>query len=139
MRRYLEWDCVADTVIEYERHGECKQCGACCRAHIQWEQSNRFATLSKAGGRDMGAMSGIWQEVYCGRWRHFFQMLRIRPEQHTCHMLTDEGLCEGHDDVDRQWICKEWPFSPRQVMAFPGCGYSFTEIQRGRISEMGDT
>jgi len=133
-RRYFEWDYVADTVIEWERHGSCKQCGACCRSGIEFIVHRPYKRDCRSGGRE-ARESGIWQEVHMGRWRYFFSVTRIDPAHDgQCCELTEDNLCAMH--TDKCFLCREWPFSPRCVAPFPECGYSFTEVQRGRISEL---
>lgn len=133
MRRYLEWDYAADTVTEYERHGECTKCGACCEARIEFTIHRPYKRDTRSGGRETNSR-GIWQEVNTGRWRYFFRMERADPNHDTrCSELTDDNLCAMHED--KCFLCREWPFSPRCTAPFPECGYGFTEIQRGRISE----
>jgi len=138
MKRYLEWDYVADTVIEYKRHGECNKCGGCCRTRVTYEIETPFKSERKAGGHNTDH-TGIWQEVYQGRWRHFFKTIKVNMAGPGCgdfgsDGLGDDGLCSHYGE--RSWICREWPFSPRCVAPFPECGYSFTEVRRRRISEM---
>lgn len=136
IRRYLEWDYVANTVTEWEREGECKQCGACCRCRVTFKVEKPYGRDNdkrKAGGHRT-SHEGIWQEVNTGRWRHFFQLLGIDLTESGCGHEED-GVCDCHDDPDRPWICAEWPFSPRSIIAFPDCGYSFKEISYSWIEE----
>ena len=133
-RRYFEWDHVADTVIEWRREGSCKRCGACCRSGIEFIVHHPYKRDSRSGGRSDDG-KGIWQEVNIGRWRYLFSVQKIDPNHSTqCGELTDDKLCAMH--ADKCFLCWEWPFSPRCVAPFPECGYSFTEVQRGRISEL---
>ena len=132
--RYYEWDFVANEVVKWERHGECKKCGACCKSKVQFGFQKPFQT-TKAGGHTTDEI-GIWTEVDMGRWRHFFKMQAIQLDGPGCPTLTDDNLCDGHEDDERAWICKKWPFSPRCVAAFPDCGYSFKEAERWRMDEI---
>lgn len=134
MRRYFEWDYVADTVVEYTRHGNCKGCGLCCEARITFTAIRPYKRSLKGGGRASGS-DGIWQEVNTGRWRYFVKILSIDiGHNKACGELQDDRMCAMHDD--KSFLCREWPFSPRCIAPFPGCGYSFTEVQQGRISEL---
>ena len=134
MRRYLEWDYVADTVTEYKRDGKCERCGACCGATITFTAIHPYKRSLRGGGRVSGR-EGIWQEVNTGRWRYFVRVLKIEIDlPKTCGELSEDKLCTMHKD--KCFLCKEWPFSPRCIAPFPECGYSFTEIQRGRISKL---
>ncbi len=135
-RRYFEWDYVANTVIEWERHGTCNRCGVCCEASVTYEIQSPYKRSMRYGGRETDH-KGIWQEVHTGRWRYFFKVVRVDVNSPTvCGELTDDKLCAMH--ADKCFLCQEWPFSPRCVAPFPECGYSFTEVQRGRISELED-
>jgi len=89
----------------------------------------------KAGGHLTNG-EGIWQEVKIGRWRHFFRLIKINLDELGCNDCDDDtGLCGIYGNDIRSWICNEWPFSPRCIVPFPECGYSFEEIGRWNISE----
>ena len=135
-RRYVVWDYVANWAIEYKRLGECNRCGDCCVAHVGFTTQKPYSAGRKAGGHKT-SNEGAWQEVNTGRWRHFYQLLSIVPNEGSkCpDKFTEDRLCAGHEDEERPWICKEWPFSPRCVEAFDECSYSFEEIGRWRIGK----
>jgi len=135
-RRYVVWDYVADWAVEYKRVGECNRCGDCCEAHIGFKTEMPYQAGRKAGGHGTN-QEGIWQEVNTGRWRHFYQLLFIRPgEGSKCpNNFTKDRLCATHEDVQRPWICREWPFSPRCIEPFERCSHSFEETGRWRIGE----
>lgn len=122
-KHYYKWDEEEQICIGYIRHGECKQCGACCRAHIACLTPNEL-TLWK----------GIWCEVALGNERIFFKTTEIVLESDHCKGLDKDNLCEDHGE--NKAFCAEWPFNPTDLEHFPDCGYSFEEDGKWTYEEI---
>ena len=131
MTRYYEWDYNSMEVTEFKRKGKCLQCGQCCRARITFTFTKpaRSGRACDGGGETNG--EGIWQEVNRGRWRYFWKLGKIEPGTITCEALTEEGLCEAHNE--KSHLCAWWPMSPRCIADFAGCGYSFEEVNHWKF------
>ena len=118
--RYLGWDYESHEVIEYERRGECNECGDCCRATI---------TLRGKNG-DITDHEGTWSEVTRDNFkdRFFLRMLWVEQLNEPCCQLRDNKCAIQDLKQSQQRICAEWPTHPSQVEPFPNCSYSFVEI-----------
>ncbi len=138
--RFLKWDFDTDTVIEYERQGECNLCGQCCMALIvyKWagKLSSRFAPMGNTTDE-----KGIWSEFMQGRIRRYIRLLRVsRKGNHVCPSYEFSG-CVYHAEKSTRMrgklaLCAAWPVIPEHVAAFKECSYSFVEIGRWKISEL---
>lgn len=131
MTRYLAWDFDAGEAVEFERKGECNQCGECCRVLIRFQ----WCDTTGDGGRNGGNATdgkGVWEEIETPAGRRFFRLQEIQPGGGGCPQLLG-NQCQEHDASDRAMCCTEWPWHPDQVKAFPGCSYTFEEINRWRF------
>ncbi len=136
MRHYREWDYDRGVVTEYERSGECVQCGACCRAHIQFGAMKPYRSRNAKNGGPWTDERDVWQELDLGRWNYFFRIHTIEPDKaEVCGSLQEDGLCKWHDDPDRPLICREWPITPSNIALFPECGWSFRELSQRPIEK----
>lgn len=139
MTRYFEFDFDSQTVIEYERHGLCNQCGACCIAVVTFQitqaMREKFSGWDARNGGDRPGDSGRWQAVLIdGRWR-FWKLLGVENKglEFKCGMLTDDKRCKIH--TGKTLLSREWPMSPAHVTPFDECSYSFTEKARMSLDE----
>ncbi len=121
-------------VITYERHGECNQCGDCCKTSIALgELQQGYSDGSRTP--KMG-LPGINQE---GDWgtlageHNFFQLIDTGKAK-TCSMYCEKdgkGACIIQDVKEyEQMCCIVFPQVPSQLDTFPNCSYSFTEVGR---------
>lgn len=131
---YREWDYNSMRVTEYKRSGECKACGACCRAHVSFSHTTppRAGDPYKGGSTTYG--KGVWQEVDMGRWSYFYE-ITVDSEEKVCGCLSDKNLCNYHEDPDRSMICRVWPIGPTCIAQFPLCGWSFECIGQWEFAQ----
>lgn len=132
--RYFEWDYELNLVKEYKRKGKCKKCGSCCRAKIVFQSIGHSYRGDKRNGSKVTNGIGLWQEVNKGKWRYFYKIISIHPNQKTCQDLNNDNNCQVYENKAN--ICKDWPFSPICINQFPNCGYYFNEINEWKINEL---
>lgn len=135
--RYYKFDFDQGVVIEYERQGECCECGACCNTVIKWQGTNGGPKGIKewnGGNGDLAIFrEGVWTGIYIkDRWR-FFKDMQITDEPHKCSMLTDDNRCKIH--TGKRLISSAWPMLPDHVTPFAECSYTFTEVGRWTVAE----
>lgn len=135
---FYEWDYDTGKVIQYQRNGECNECGQCCIALIGMKTAFD-RSKGESGGRNGGTGTtekGIWSEVEIDNASRYYQITEIDTEntESRCPALSQENKCTEH--FDRANLCKDWPMSPRQAEPFSDCSYSFEEIERWNISEL---
>lgn len=118
--RYIEWDYDDMLAYEYERHGECNQCGDCCKSTITLKNGNGGTTEK-----------GIWSEIDNGE-RIFFRPFKFELDKKTCQYYQNQQ-CSAYNN--RKDICAIWPLSPRDVIMMPTCSYWFDEIDQWKIEE----
>jgi hypothetical protein len=133
--RFFEWDYDQNVVIEYERQGDCNSCGQCCMALIEFTisglKADRAINVGDGGPSTTG--KGVWHEVRIGNKRRFFQVDRAEPNHKACSHLMEDMLCDVH--LTKPLLHKSWPMSPRQVIPFDQCSYTFREVDRAEIVE----
>lgn len=114
--KFYEWDYDNGIVTQYERLGECRQCGECCRATIN------LGCIKPPYNTDG---KGVWCDTLSGRYRYLFKVTGVELGTGDCCRLVN-GLCLDHGK--KLAICRLWPMGPCCIESFPGCGYSFREI-----------
>src|SRR5450432_224028 len=136
--RFFEWDYDHNTVVEYERLGECNSCGDCCTALIRFfitgqvkGAENEWQTA--ANGGTTTTAQGVWTEVRKGNQRRFFNMGESTPNVMRCSHLSEDNRCDIH--FTKPLLHKAWPMSPSQIVPFERCSYSFREVARRPIAE----
>lgn len=135
--RFYEWNYDTDTLIEYERDGECNGCGACCMGVITFQVTGGEAFKAIHNPHNGGPTTdekGVWLSISVGDKRRFFKMVSIEKTDHRCPMLTDDNHCRIH--AGKYLFSRAWPMNPSQVRAFEKCSYTFREIGRWKISEL---
>jgi Fe-S-cluster containining protein len=135
--RYFEWDYTNDSVVEYERSGECNECGQCCTRVIRFVIRNNTYPITgwnPHNGATAPLQSGRFAEVRVGDKRRFFNNAIITDEIVPCTMLTAEKRCAIH--AGKHLLARAWPMTPDHVSAIPECSYSFREVGRWKISEL---
>lgn len=140
MARFFKWDFDNQEVIEYEREGECNNCGQCCTTLIRYELAGR-----KTGGPgklgDTMDDKGVWSEYKQGRTRRFAKLTETGPIGEAPCSKFVEGRCAIHEKKSLAFrgelaMCKAWPMIPEHVTPFDQCSYKFTEIGRWRIDDV---
>jgi Fe-S-cluster containining protein len=136
--RFFEWNFDLDTVIEYERTGDCNGCGACCLHVIKWQVFQRSKRQEQSFKNGMAVdevfSDGVWTEFRTGSTRRFFWGLITTDEAHRCPALTEDKRCSVH--TGKSQICSVWPLTPKDIAPFPECSYQFREVSRQKISEV---
>lgn len=135
---FYEWNFGTDEAIQYQRNGECNECGQCCIALIGMRTAFD-RSKGESGGRNGGTGTtekGVWSEIKIDNVSRYYQVMEIdtKNAEHRCPKLSRENKCTEH--FDKENICKDWPMSPGQVKPFSDCSYSFEEIGRWNIGEL---
>ena len=120
-------------LVRYERHGECKKCGACCRKKITF----RFEVL-RASKPDEASSPEDWLDwenfsVIFARGIYWYVLVTSiedpEPDDEfvPCQSLKD-NLCSIREDQFKiPPLCPLWPVHPKDLL--PGCGYSFEKCE----------
>lgn len=137
MTRYFEYDYDRGVVTEYERQGECNQCGDCCRADIAISvqglaPDTERATFMAGGPATSGA--GVWQVVEDEGGLHCYQVAWVSPGTSACPSLDAAGRCGAY--AERHKYCQRWPLTPADIQPFPRCGFRFVEIGAWPIASL---
>lgn len=128
--RHVAWDFERGQAIAYERHGECKQCGACCRGSVIIESNGRDPI------RGHVVHSGVWYELPSDeKGRLYYRVKEVDHDGKVCNCLTEDKLCGSRDNGAYAPICQHWSVSPDHQLIFPTCGYSFVEVERWEIGK----
>ena len=118
-----------DKLVEYERFGECLQCGECCRKKITFKWEVRKPTMTDVSEEedDWSAWEGA-SVIYA--WGIYWYILVTSiedpepdDERNPCQRCKD-NLCDIHEDQFQiPPLCPLWPVHPKDLL--PGCGYRF--------------
>jgi len=125
-KRYYLWDYDAGIVSEWQRLGECSQCGECCRIRLGYTVCRENGKPCTTDGK------GKWGEVAEGEERLFFRFQNAGAREQCDRLLGNTCSVHG-DDEARSDLCKEWPICPLELVPFPDCGYSFERVSEWRI------
>jgi len=115
-------------LVPYERLGECKQCGECCRKKItfQW-----YVAKPQEDDADPEGDWLYWEGYSLIFARGAYWYIKVTgvkdpkadDERVPCWSL-DGSLCSIHGDQFKMPpLCPLWPVHPKDLL--PGCGYSF--------------
>jgi len=125
---FIEWNYDTLVAREYERSGECNGCGDCCRTVFNMKMFGGEKT--EHGGLAVDG-KGIWTEIVSDSEdeddREFIRF-SITEEDRPCSALLPDGKCTQHGPR-KQWCCRVFPTSPRDIDSLPNCSYEFTEIR----------
>jgi len=145
---FHSWDHDQNEVIEWERLGECNQCGECCTAMIRFNVAGeRFETLPdgtlmfpttnvtpKSGGTTTDG-KGLWHSITRGNLTRFFEVTEQGEiGSHYCPQLLGNNRCAVQSN--KTLFNKVWPMHPNQVTPYPNCSYKFDEVARWRLDEL---
>ena len=134
MTRYIDWDYDTNIATEYERTGECNQCGDCCKRRV----NTRMVDGDKMnhGGRTTDG-DGRWSEIDDGKKEEFIKFYMEPGDTHeTCVALDPYNRCIEQEFGKKPWVCAIWPTAPSDIEQFPRCSYEFVEINRWKIDEV---
>jgi len=122
----LIWTVENGELVEYERHGECNQCGECCctktigyrcRANSQGKNEEGEEQV------DYGDWEG-WHSLYAQGLTWWFKITEVKDEPYECSRLQD-GKCDVWKSDEFPAICRYWPFHPSNLEKFPNCSFTF--------------
>jgi len=118
-------------LVAYERLGNCKKCGKCCRKKITftWEilKADEAITREDSEKADWSHWEG-YSVIYARGVYWYFKVTSIKDpkpddERIPCRRL-EGNLCSIHEDQHQlPPLCPLWPVHPKDLL--PGCGYSF--------------
>ena len=131
--KFIAWDYVTSIATEYERRGECNQCGDCCRKTINMDMVE--GDKNAHGGRGTNG-AGIWSEIADADPREFVRfyllpyevletMYKPKDIHRPCTDLDENNLCISNGE--KPWICSIWPTGPHDIKKFPNCSYEFVK------------
>ena len=115
-------------LVHYQRLGECKKCGECCRKKItfQW-------TILKSGTQPGDVTPDDWSDwenysiIYARGIYWYILVTKIEDQDKPCCSL-EGNLCAIHEDQFRiPPLCPLWPVHPKDLL--PGCGYYFEKAE----------
>ena len=133
------WAVESGELVRYDRSGECKQCGECCKAGIFYQtevgtaaRSHEHESEEEADwtGREdwnMFIAQGIWWYFKVG-----FPADDAVAQLVPCGDLDCAGgvnFCTSWQDEGFRPICRYWPFHPNHVARFPKCGFKFEKVE----------
>ena len=111
-------------LVPYERFGECKQCGACCRKKITFTW-----TILKPGKSGVDETPDDWHNwenwsvIYAHGIYWYILVTSVKDTDAPCGSL-EGNLCSVHgDQFELPALCPLWPIHPKDLL--PGCGYHF--------------
>jgi len=138
--KYYDWDYVNGVCIQYRRTGECRKCGKCCLSSVHYGAVKPYRAGNMRNGGPATDGGGLWHEIHIGRRGYFFKLgsvAALANNEPKCGGFDElSGLCLEHEHPGRGRICTLWPFSPKCLEHFPGCGYSFEEIDRWNMDDL---
>ena len=136
---FTEWDYDNNVATEYERKGQCNQCGECCVAKITYIAIPHLKDCDTLDPHNWWLYvdgKGIWNEVSWHGTRKYLKLTEIALIEKRCENLTRSNKCLEHLFSGRSsLLCGMWPLSPRCVEPFPNCGFSFVEVNHWTIEK----
>ena len=139
--KFIDWDYDTLIVTEYERVGECNQCGDCCktRINIQLVGGDKNAHVGTTTDEQAGTTTdeqGRWSEIGYSDNDNERQFVRFympdEPVLCSCSAQAD-NLCTLNGE--KPWGCRVWPTAPSDITQFVNCSYKFVEIGRWGFGE----
>jgi Fe-S-cluster containining protein len=124
-KSYL-WDYDKKIAIQYVRIGECNMCGACCRGTIHFSVVNMIDKDNPDNGGMATSREGQWVEVCPNGHKIYFKMREYERCDRQCKYLQTNNACGVYSE--RSTLCREWPFSPSDIVPFPDCSYKFFKV-----------
>lgn len=132
MSIFYQWDYDNGIAIEYERIGECNQCGDCCKGGIIFETQQKIDGNGRNGGRSISD-KGKWNEILLfgdviESERVFFGQCKNYSRDSACGSFDEDAGCTIYSR--RPLICQTWPHAPKDIARFRNCSYSFLEVSQ---------
>ncbi len=129
---FIHWDYNKNIATEYERKGECNQCGDCCKGGMVFKTADVIESNGRNGSRAT-TEKGIWNELVLvedivDNERIFFGQSRTYQMESACSSFREGIGCTKY--IDRPQICKSWPHSPKDVARFRRCSYYFEKVDQ---------
>jgi Fe-S-cluster containining protein len=132
-KSYL-WDYDKKIAIQYIRVGECNMCGACCRGIINFSVVNMIEKDNPDNGGKATSQEGQWVEVCPNGQKIYFKMREYDRCERQCKHLKGDATCGVYSK--RSTLCREWPFSPTDLIPFPDCSYEFVKVGQWTFDEI---
>lgn len=114
--KYTVRDYEKQKITEYERHGECNQCGDCCAVRISSHVTEGNGTVAVTNGKD----------------RYEYNVQQPYPLTELCKAFQD-NVCVIHEG--KPSLCINWPWAPDCLTYFSRCSYTFVEIRSQDMSD----
>ena len=134
MKLFYEWNYDIETVTEYQRSGECNQCGECCKAGVEFIVTSWPDDFDSKSGGTTTTGKGMWFSFGDGDDRRFWQVRKVAPRTIKCGSLADNGICAWHSEKERK--CSDWPMHPSLVEPFKDCSYTFEKTVEWEFAEL---
>jgi Fe-S-cluster containining protein len=128
------WDYDRKIAVQYARYGECNMCGACCRGIIHFSVVNMIEKDNPDNGGRATSKEGQWVEVSPNGQKLYFKMREYERRDRQCKYLQGNGTCGVY--LERSTLCREWPFSPSDLIPFPDCSYRFFKVGQWTFNEI---
>lgn len=132
-KSYL-WDYDKKVAIQYARVGECNMCGQCCQGVINFSVVGILEKDNPESGGRATSEEGQWIEVSPNGQKIYFKMKEYDPCDRQCKNLMEDGRCGVYSQ--RSTLCREWPFSPSDLIPFPDCSYKFVKVGQWTFDEI---
>lgn len=133
-RIFTVWDYDTQTVNQYQREGDCSNCGLCCRTSIEFSVVKPCNPESLHQGGQATTGSGTWAETKRNGDKLYYRIRGYKQDFLKCKHLDENNLCGIYQD--RSILCQEWPFSPADIQPFPDCSYQFTKTGSWTFEEV---
>ena len=136
MTRYIDWDYDTNIATEYERTGECNQCGDCCK-NKKVINFDMIDGDKRSHGGDTTNGEGRWSEIDNGKQREFIRFY-MGPDKQLlpCTALGPDNRCIEQELGTKPWVCAVWPTVPSDIEPFENCSYQFVEINSWEFDEV---
>ena len=123
-------------LVEYERLGECNQCGECCggKNTITYQVQVQFGHHGTEDTYDPFKEDWSKWEGFTLLWAQnlwwYFKATDYSNDPDPCEWKDPETkLCLGWKTEDWPAVCRYWPFRPSDLELFPNCGFDFRKLQ----------
>ena len=142
MPNFTDWNYDTGIATEYERIGECNQCGDCCRATFNIKMSEGYD--KQFNGGKATDEKGRWSEIMevseisriKGTREYTGFTLADRENPPCCALDPETNLCTKEEFDRKPWICRVFPTVPNDIKDLPNCSYEFIKIDEWCIEEL---
>ena len=128
------WIVEGGKLVEYERTGECNECGDCCEAkhsiRFQVSVSGDDEAEVDESQKDYSEWEGwVWLFAQGMQWWWFIYDDDGDSQQCSAFDTETRKCTIWRDDIKFPAICRYWPIHPKNVERFPRCSFSFRRIE----------